>query len=122
MSVPKDKGLYEAVKKRVYKRIQKHSAYRSGILVQEYKEAYKKKHGSGSAYEGKKESKKGLSRWFDEEWKNQRGGSGYKKKGDVYRPTKRITSETPKTFSELTSKELRKAMAQKKRKGKVSKF
>ena len=43
MSEPKDKTLYESVKRRVYKKIPKHSAYRSGVLVKEYKEAYKKK-------------------------------------------------------------------------------
>lgn len=124
MAVPKDDGLYESVKKRVYEEIPKHSAYRSGRLVKEYKEAYKRKHGGegGSAYEGEKPEKGGLSRWFAEEWKNQRGGTGYKKKGDVYRPTKRITRDTPKTFSELTKGEVRAAQRKKKKVGKVDRF
>ena len=34
---PKDQELYDKTKKEVYKRIPKHSAYRSGVLVQTYK-------------------------------------------------------------------------------------
>ena len=106
----------------MYKKIPKHSAYRSGVLVKEYKEAYKKKHNSSNAYVGKKRENKGLSRWFKEDWKNQRGGKGYKKKGDVYRPTKRITKETPKTFKELSNKEIKSAQREKRKTGRVKKF
>ena len=42
-SIPVDKQLYNNIKAKVYKRIPKHSAYRSGIVVKEYKEAFKKK-------------------------------------------------------------------------------
>ena len=70
---PRDIKLYEKVKEKVYKDIPKHSAYRSGILVQKYKNAFKKKYGNKSPYIGKKTKKKGLKRWFDEEWVNQRG-------------------------------------------------
>ena len=63
-----------------------------------------------------------LGRWFKEEWKNQRGGEGYKKKGDVYRPTKRITKDTPKTFKELSKKDISKAQMEKKKTGRVKKF
>ena len=51
-----------------------------------------------------RKTKSGLSlkRWFKEDWKNQRGETGYKKgaKGDVYRPTKKVSSKTPATFKE----------------------
>jgi hypothetical protein len=40
-SKPKDEKLYNKVKYKVYKNIPKHSAYRSGILVKKYKEAFK---------------------------------------------------------------------------------
>ena len=70
----------------------------------------------------KKQEKKGLSRWFKEDWKNQRGGVGYKKKSDVYRPTKRITKDTPKTFSELSKSEIEKAQREKRKTGRVKKF
>ena len=118
---PKDLALYNKVKKEIYKKYPKHSAYRSGLLVKTYKERYKKKHGSGSAYTGTK-TKKGLSRWFKEDWRNQRGGVGYKKKGDIYRPTKRISKKTPATFKELSKKEEKKAMREKKKTGRVKKF
>ena len=39
---PKDIKLYEKVKKSIYKKIPKHSAYRSGLLVQEYKKDLQK--------------------------------------------------------------------------------
>ena len=42
MPTPADLKLYEIIKKKVYKEIPLHSAYRSGILVQKYKEAFKK--------------------------------------------------------------------------------
>ena len=37
---PKDQQLYDKTKKEVYKRIPKHSAYRSGVLVQTYKKKF----------------------------------------------------------------------------------
>lgn len=122
VSIPVDKQLYNNIKAKVYKRIPKHSAYRSGIVVKEYKEVFKKKYGNKSPYKGRKDAKKGLSVWFAEKWKNQRGGTGYKKKGDVYRPTKRITKDTPATHKELTASEKKKAMKEKKETGKVKRF
>ena len=115
MSEPTNKTLYEKITARVKKRIPKHSAYRSGQIVKEYKEA-------GGKYSGKKNDKKGLGRWFKEKWTNQRGGSGYKKKGDIYRPTKRITKDTPTTHKELTPAQKKKAMEEKKKTGRVKKF
>ena len=116
MSKPKptNQKLYNRIKARVKKRIPKHSAYRSGIIVKEYKAA-------GGKYSGKKSSGN-LTRWFKESWRNQRGGTGYKKKGDVYRPTKRVSKKTPKTFKELGKSRVKKAMKIKKKTGRVKKF
>lgn len=122
MAVPKDKVLYEKVKKKIYSEIPKHSAYRSGLLVKEYKKEYKKKYNSDDAYEGTKKTNKGLSRWFKEDWRNQRGEVGYSKKGDIYRPTKRITESTPKTIGELTKSQIKDAMKEKKKTGRVKKY
>lgn len=122
MAVPKDKQLYERVKKSIYSKYPQHSAYRSGQLVKAYKEAYAKKHGNKDAYEGKKPSKSGLSRWFKEDWRTQEGSKTYRKRGDVFRPTKRVTSKTPTTFKELSKAEVKKAQAEKKRTGRVKKF
>ena len=98
MSKPVDKKLYDKIKKDISLKY-KPSAYRSGLLVKTYKKEFKKKHGSLSPYIGKSNN---LTRWFEEQWVNQRGEVGYKKKGDIYRPTNRITNKTPQTWDELT--------------------
>ena len=119
---PTDLTLYKKVKREVYKEIPKHSAYRSGILVQKYKKQFSKKYGSyKKPYKGKKTSKKGLSRWFKEKWRNQRGKVGYKYKSDVYRPTHRVTKK-PLTFSQLSKRRIKTAREKKYRKGRVNRF
>ena len=120
MPTPTDKELYEKIKKEITAKY-KPSAYRSGMIVKLYKEEYFKKHKNNNAYTGSKENSN-LKRWFDEKWTNQRGESGYKKKGDVYRPNKKISNKTPTTFSELSQSQIKKAMAEKKQTGKVKKF
>ena len=70
----------------------------------------------------KKNENTGLSRWYRESWISQRGTEGYKKKGDVYRPTVRVTKDTPTTFQELTKKQIERAQQEKKQTGRVSKF
>ena len=123
MPTPTDIKLYNTIKDQVYIEIPKHSAYRSGILVQRYKKAFFDKYGKNkSPYKGKKTRKKGLKRWFDEEWVNQRGEIGYKFKNDIYRPKIRITDDTPITHDELTSKEIKKARIKKYKKGRVNRF
>lgn len=119
---PIDMKLYEQVKTDLYKKMPKHSAYRSGILVQNYKEAYFNKYKKNNAYLGKKTKKRGLKRWFLEDWRNQRGEIGYKHKSDIYRPSKRITKKTPLTHGEITNKELKKARKTKYRKGRIYRF
>ena len=115
MPEPKNKELYEEVKDKIYKKYPKHSAYRSSMLVKEYKER-------GGEYIGKKNKSSGLNRWFREDWKTQDGKVGCKKKSDVYRPTKRVNEKTPTTFSELSADQIKKARAIKAKKGRVSKF
>ena len=120
---PVDKKLYSKTKKYIYKKYPQHSAYRSGLLVQEYKKQFSKKYGNKKQpYKGKRTNKKGLGRWFKEQWVNQRGEVGYKYKSDVYRPSKRVTKKTPKTHSELTKKQIKKARSKKYRKGRVDRF
>ena len=120
--VPSNKKLYEKIKAKVYKRIPKHSAYRSGLVVQEYKKAFKKKYGNKQPYIGKKTVKRGLKRWFKEKWVNQRGEIGYKYKSDIYRPSKRITKKTPTTHGELSKKQIKRARTEKYRTGHVKRF
>ena len=72
-----------------------------------------------------RKSKKGaaLKRWFKEEWKDVRTGKACgrkegEKRGTPYcRPTKRVSSKTPKTASEITPAEKKSRVAQKKRLG-----
>lgn len=119
---PTDMKLYNKIKEQVYKEIPKHSAYRSGIVVQKYKNLFKKKHGNKNPYTGKKTKKRGLGRWFAEKWTNQRGKIGYKYKSDIYRPSKRITKKTPVTHGELSKKEIKRARRVKRTKGRVKRF
>jgi len=120
---PTDQTLYNSIKARVKREIPKHSAYRSGIIVQKYKKAFAKKYGSKkSPYKGRKTSARGLKRWFLEDWRNQDGKVGYHSKSDIYRPTHRITKGTPVTHGELTKKERRRARRTKRNKGYVYRF
>ena len=120
-----DQELYDEVKKQLYKKIKTHSAYRSGLLVQKYKEEFKKKHGNRKQpYLGKKPTKvqPGIRRWFAEDWRNQEGNIGYDSDDDIYRPTKRISKKTPTTMGELSKKEIKRAQKEKKNTGRVKKF
>ena len=58
----------------------------------------------------------------ERKWMNQRGEVGYKYNSDIYRPTVRITKDTPTTFAELTPAEIERAKAEKARTGRVKKF
>lgn len=62
-----------------------------------------------------KKPRGGLGRWFEEEWIDIKTGKpcgrkeGEKRKGyPACRPSKRVSADTPKTASELTSKEKKK--------------
>ena len=111
--VPTNKKLYDRVKRYMYKKYPVHSAYRSGLIVKKYKEL-------GGGYTGKR--KWTLARWFKEDWKSDTGHYGYTSKSSVYRPTRRISSRTPTTFSELTRKEILRAKREKYRTGHVNRF
>ena len=115
MSKPANQELYDKVKKQIYDKYPKHSAYRSGLLVKTYKE-------QGGKYIGKENKSSGLNRWFKEKWVNSRGNVGYKHKNDIYRPTVRVNKNTPKTFKELTDKEIKEARIEKAKTGRVKKF
>jgi hypothetical protein len=109
---PKNAALYERVKKSIK---MKPSAYRSGLIVKKYKQL-------GGTYIGPKPRLTGLSRWFAENWKSDTGKYRYTSKSSVYRPTKRVTSRTPKTFSELTRSQVLRAKREKARTGRVKVF
>jgi len=66
---------------------------------------------------------KNLRRWFEEDWRTPKGKKGYSK-GDsgIFRPTKKVSSKTPKTYSELSAADIAKAKKERKAKGRVSKY
>jgi hypothetical protein len=117
MSTPSDIKLYNQIKSEIYDKYPTHSAYRSGLLVKRYKQEYARLHPDSAPYIGSKKSKKGLSRWFQEHWTNQRGQVGYERPGDIYRPNIRVSNETPITYGELSSSQVASASKQKKRTG-----
>lgn len=61
-------------------------------------------------------AEKGLTRWFKEKWTKPNGEACGSDKGTddaKCRPGKRITNDTPVTWSELSSSEKKKAIASK---------
>jgi hypothetical protein len=90
--------LYEKVKKIADTTYSKPSAYKSGFIVKKYKEM-------GGTYSGEKDNK-GIGRWFKENWKDI-GNKEY----PVFRPTKRITKDTPLTPDEIKPSNLKKQIA-----------
>jgi hypothetical protein len=94
MPTPSNPKLYEEVKKYADSIYSKPSAYKSGFIVKTYKE-----HGGTYLID---EKPKNLKRWFEEDWKDV----GHKEY-PVYRPTKRISRETPLTLNEIQTKNLK---------------
>jgi hypothetical protein len=123
-AVPINKKLYEKVKKEAKKKFTKYpSIYANAWVVREYKKR-------GGKYDGKKTKSSGLKRWFKEDWvdlnrpqKNSKGeivgyakcGRASVKKGKypLCRPSKRISSKTPRTYQEISKHSIEKAKRQK---------
>jgi len=63
-----------------------------------------------------------LKRWFKEDWRTESGDKDTKGKRKTFRPTIRVSSETPTTWGELTPAERRRAAREKRREGRVGKF
>jgi hypothetical protein len=89
-----DKELYNKVKQKADKIYNKSSAYKSGYIVKEYKKL-------GGKYSDNFPTNKGLDRWFKENWTDI-GNLSY----PVYRPTKKITKDTPLLVTEINKKNL----------------
>lgn len=61
-----------------------------------------------------------LKRWFKEEWKDEKGnvcGSKENKSTKVCRPSKRVNSESPKSWNEMSKGEKQKVTKAKKKVG-----
>lgn len=94
---PVDKKLYEKVKKIIYERYAKPSAYRSGAVIRLYKD-------QGGKFEDDGKPKK-LKQWFNEAWIDI-NKSKTKNSYPVFRPTKRVNKTTPLTVQEIDKKNL----------------
>lgn len=124
MPTPLNKKLYEVVKKEADKKfLAATSIYKSSWIVSEYKRR-------GGTYEGEPTKKKGLRRWFAEKWvdlnrpiKDSKGNiidyepcgreNASLKKYPLCRPTYVVTSETPRTYSEIPTKDIENAKREK---------
>ena len=61
-----------------------------------------------------------LKRWFKEKWTDEKGnvcGSSKNKKTKKCRPSKKVTSKTPRTWGSLSPAQKKKAVAEKKKVG-----
>ena len=71
-----------------------------------------------------RKTKKGaaLRRWFKEDWRTPSGDKDYSKGDTTFRPTKRVSKDTPTTWNELTPAEKAAAKKEKETKGRVSRY
>jgi len=93
MPIVDNQKLYDKVKKEANQKYEKPSAYKSGFIQKRYKEL-------GGTYTDDNKPKK-LERWFDEKWEDV-GGMEY----PTYRPTVRISKETPLLPDEIEPENL----------------
>jgi len=63
-----------------------------------------------------------LKRWFKEDWRTPRGNKDYSKGENTFRPTKKISKKTPKTWSQLSKGDKARAAKEKREKGRVSRY
>jgi len=98
MPIILDQALYNRIKREADKIYEKPSAYKSGWIVKTYKSR-------GGAYEDD-DKPKNLARWYKEKWADI-GNKDY----PVYRPTKRISKETPLTADEIDPKQAKEQIA-----------
>jgi len=106
--------VYNMVKARVKARVSRWpSAYASGMLVREYKAEMKRR--GLVAY---KNGDRPLTRWFREKWVDIKTGlpcGAVKTKGyyPTCRPSKKISSRTPKTVYGLSASQRKRAIRRK---------
>ena len=112
---PKNTQLYKKVISEAKKKFKVWpSAYASAWVVKEYKRR-------GGSYSGKKSQKSGISRWMAEKWINvcklpkkvacgrpKLSEKNWKKRYPYCRPSKKITSKTPRLASTLSKSQIKK--------------
>ena len=65
---------------------------------------------------------KNLNRWFKEEWQTPSGDTDYSGGENLFRPTRKISSKTPKTWNQVSDSSRRNAQKEKDTEGRVGKF
>ena len=102
MPKPANQQLYNEVKEKIMKSYKKNSAFASGAIVKEYKRL------GGKYIEDNKP--RNLKRWFREEWIDINPVLGILDDDayPVFRPTKRVSKETPALLQEIPVEKLKK--------------
>jgi hypothetical protein len=112
-AVPTDPAEYKKAVRRVKSRVERWpSAYASGMVVREYKRAMEAK-GKKPYSTSVPKSKTALTRWFKEKWVDVRTGKpcGSVRDQMMYptcRPSRKISTSTPRTAGSLTASQKRK--------------
>lgn len=121
---PTNPKLYNKVKEEAKARFTAWpSAYASGWLVQEYKRR-------GGKYKGEGPANSDLNRWFEEKWidvcqlpqkvpcgrpSKKTSMKKWKKEYPYCRPSKRVTSRSPKPYTEFSRAELKRRCSMKRK-------
>ena len=77
-----------------------------------------------SPFKKVRKTKEGLAlkRWFKEDWRTPSGSKDYSDGDVVFRPTKKVSKDTPKTYSELSEEDIKKGRRQKRKTGRAKKY
>jgi hypothetical protein len=77
-----------------------------------------------SPFKKVRKTKEGLAlkRWFKEDWRTPSGSKDYSDGDVVFRPTKKVSKDTPKTYSELSEADIKKGRRQKRKTGRAGKY
>ena len=77
-----------------------------------------------SPFKKVRKTKEGLAlrRWFEEDWRTPSGSKDYSDGDVVFRPTKKVSKDTPKTHSELSDKDIERGRRQKRKTGRADKY
>lgn len=95
MPTPASETLYARAKRIADQTYDKPSAYKSAFIQRQYRQL-----GGKYVDDGKP---KLLKRWFNEKWRDVGGEQPY----PVYRPTRRVSPDTPLTVSEVDPQNLK---------------
>ena len=64
-----------------------------------------------------------LKRWFKEKWRTPSGKKDYSETNEnTFRPTVKVSKDTPSTWAQLSDSEIAAAREEKKKTGRVSKY